>query len=117
MRAVRVGDFYPDEFTMTSQSLDHHALRLLRFIEDSVEEALSNPNAMSEPLSEADFALRLLQKALIKENPTKNAALMLLGVFDVNFLQIAKDNSTDPQPKLCAALETVREARHHFATA
>jgi hypothetical protein len=96
------------------QDVTGHALRLLKFIEDSVTEALSNPSAMLEPLSEADCALRVLQKLLIKEVPSKNAVLMLIGVFDQNFVQITKDNPINPVPKIKTALDDVLRAKEHF---
>jgi hypothetical protein len=41
---------------------------------------------------------------------------MLLGVFDSKFVQIAKDNPTDPASKLEEALPNVLRAMEHFRT-
>jgi|ERR1700687_281795 len=91
--------------------LDTHALRLLKFIEDSVAEAMANPSAMLEPLSEADCALCVLKKTVLREDQVKNAELMLLGVFDYNFVGIARENPADPTEKLKNALSFVMRAK------
>ncbi len=97
--------------------LNSHALRLLKFIEDSVAEALASPASMLEPLSEADCALRVLQKTLLREGEQgklRQAQLSLIGVFDPDFVQIAKDNQPNQTAKLKEALVTVLLARDHF---
>jgi len=96
--------------------LDAHVLRLLRFIEDSVAEAMANPSTMLEPLSEADCALRVLKKTVLRENQVRNAELMLLGVFDYNFVDIARENPTDPIEKLKDALSFVMRAKLVFTS-
>jgi hypothetical protein len=96
--------------------LDAHALRLLKFIQDSVAEAIANPSAMLEPLSEADSALRVLKKTVLREDQVKNVYLMLLGVFDYNLVDIALENPADPNEKLKDALSFVMRAKTHFST-
>jgi len=96
--------------------LDGHALRLIKFIEDSVAEAMANPSAMLEPLSEADCALRVLKKTVLREDQVKNVYLMLLGVFDYNFVDIVHENPADPTEKLKDALSFVVRGKKHFST-
>jgi hypothetical protein len=91
--------------------LNAHALFLLSFIEDSLNEALANPTAMLEPLSEADCSLSVLKKAPLKDDERKFATLMLMGVMDINFLSIAKGNPVDPNLKLQEALQCVLNAK------
>jgi hypothetical protein len=91
-----------------------YALRLLKFIDDSIAEALQNPAEMSAALSEADGALRILKKSLIRGNEqqhTLHAQLALLGVFDPSFVQIAKDNPRNPSEKLKEGLDYVLRAK------
>ena len=92
-------------------NLDTFALRLLKFIEDSVTEALHDPASRHGLLIEADCALRVLQKTLLREDPPKNAQLMLLGVFDWSFEYIMNENPPDPSEKLKEAFAEVLKAR------
>jgi hypothetical protein len=95
--------------------LDAYVLKLLKFIEDSVAEALANPSAMLEPLSEADCALRVLKRTLLREDQIKNADLMLIGVFDYHFVDIAHEIPANPTQRLQGALSFVMRAKRHFS--
>jgi hypothetical protein len=95
-------------------NMDSFALRMLKFIEDSVNEALRDQSSRKGLLIEADCALRVLQKTLLREDQKKNAQLMMLGVFDWNFERIASENPPDPSAKLQEALENVLKARIVF---
>jgi hypothetical protein len=99
---------------------DKHALHLLKFIEDSIAEALANPAEMSAPLSEADGALRVLKKSLVRGNEdqrTLHAQLALIGAFDLSFVQIAKENPTNPSEKLKEGLACVLRGKLLFPNA
>jgi hypothetical protein len=47
--------------------LNIQVLGLLQFIEDTLEESIDGPSSLAECLSEADHALRILQKLLRKD--------------------------------------------------
>jgi len=65
--------------------LDSFAVRMLNFVEDSVNEALEDQSSRRALLSEADCALRVLEKTLRREDHTKLAQLLLLDTFNVSF--------------------------------
>lgn len=74
---------------------------------------------MLEPLGEANCALRILQKSLIRgteEQLTLHAQLSLIGVFDPDFVQFVKDNPADPTEKLKEGLDYVMRAKTHFSS-
>jgi hypothetical protein len=90
------------------------ALRLLKFVEDSIHESLGDAASLQGLLAEADCAIRVLQRTLKREDHTKLALLMLMGTFEVNFEKIAADNQPDPSKKLEEALKIVLNCRMAF---
>jgi hypothetical protein len=95
--------------------LNPYALRLLKFVEDSVEEALNDQSSQQALLREADDAVRVLQRTLKREDQLRLAQLMLLGVFDDALEIIANECPDDPSAKLKAALQRKLTARALFS--
>jgi len=86
------------------KELDSFALRLLKFTEDSVNEALDDPTSLMLLLSEADDALRILETTLRREDPTKHTQLIILGVFDPTLEEVALRHPLNIAIKLRDAL-------------
>jgi hypothetical protein len=95
-------------------NLHDYALRLLKFVEDSVNEAINDPNSRDALLSEADGAMRILQRTLIREDATKHAQLMLLSVFDKSLEDVVKEYPQAVAEKLTEALDAKMRARAVF---
>jgi hypothetical protein len=72
--------------------LDVLALRLLDFAQQSVVEGLSAPSSMRAYFVEADYAVRILGKILLKEDEQRSAKLALIGLFEYSFEELAKGN-------------------------
>lgn len=90
--------------------INTHALRLIRFVDQSVTDALSDDESCGALLSEADSAVRVLQAVLKREAPTQHTQMMISGALDVRFQQIAVEHPDEP----CEAL---RDALKEFLTA
>jgi hypothetical protein len=87
------------------------ALRLLKFVEDSINEALGDVASQQGLLTEADCAIRVLQRTLLREDQDTHGTLMMMGTFEVNFQKIAADNPPNPSQKLREALLFVLNSR------
>jgi hypothetical protein len=91
--------------------LNAHALRLLRFVEDSVTEAIATPAERVPLLEEAQGALRVLCRTLFREDQAKLAQTMLASGFHWNLPRIGAEEGDE---KLGEALETILSARVVF---
>ncbi len=87
---------------------------LLDFAEQSVQDAFSGPSSMLECLSEADHALRILGRILLKEDHTQYAKLALLGIFDTSFVRLAEGDIENKQERIKDALERVAFSKTLF---
>lgn len=96
--------------------LNAYALRLLKFVEDSTNEALVDAASRQALLSEADDAIRVLQRTLIREDKTKHAQLMLVGTFDQALADVANENPQGLSNKVKEALEIKMRAKIVFCT-
>src|SRR6266446_8130750 len=95
------------------------AMGLLKFIEDSVNEALSDPSSPQRPslLDNADAAKRVLKEILLRYDKPKLDQLNSLRVFDQGcFVKIADEHSPDPSKKLRDALGKVLFAKKLFGS-
>jgi hypothetical protein len=91
--------------------LNTHALRLLQFVEDSVNEATEDAASRKRLLVEADCALTVLGATLRRKAPEKHALAALF--IDYDLPRIGEDNP-DPTEKLGDALEVILRARAVF---
>ena len=94
--------------------LRDYAMRLLNFVEDSVNEAIKDPTSRDALLSEADGAIRILQRTLMREDATKHAQLMLLGVFDQSLEDVVREHPQAIGKKLTEAPNTKMRAKAVF---
>ena len=90
--------------------LNIRALGLLNFAEQSVADGLKDPSTMLECFSEADGALRILGKTLLREDQQRYARLALIDIFRISFVGLAENNAGD----LASAFNDPRE-RIEFA--
>jgi hypothetical protein len=91
--------------------LDAYGLRLLKFVEDSVNEAIEDASSRAALLSEANCALRVLKRTLHREAPTKFGQFALIEGSEWDLEQVFKDNPLDFSEKLREALGRILEAR------
>ena len=89
-------------------------LRLLKFVEDSVNEALSDPSSRQALFSEADDAIRILGRTLEREDKTKLAQLMLLVFLTETLEGVASRNYLNPVENVKEALQVKMRARKLF---
>ena len=94
--------------------LNINACRLLKFAEQSVDEGLKDPSTMLECFSEADSALRILGKILLKEDEQRYATLALLDVFKISFVGLAEENAADPESAFSDPRERLEFAKMYF---
>lgn len=96
--------------------LDNCVLHLLKFIEDSFKEAINNPNAALETLSEADCTIRVLKNMLQRDQAQagKFANLVLFPTFDNCWVDLAKDRPSELDAALKDALEDCQLAKTLF---
>lgn len=94
--------------------LDNYVLGLLKFVEDSVKEALNDPASQQALLSEADDAMRVLQRTLVREDKIKLTQLLLLGVFDHGLQSVANENPQALSRSVSDALQIKMRAKDIF---
>jgi hypothetical protein len=70
--------------------LNIRATGLLNFAEQSLKEGLKDPSTMLECFSDADSALRILAKILLKEDQQRYARLALIDIFRISFVGMAE---------------------------
>lgn len=88
---------------------------LLNFVEQSVEEGLIDQAQSAECFEEADCAVRILQKTLLKEDEFRHAQLMLMCVFDTSFARISQiDDQDERDRRFQEALGKIRFAKTLF---
>lgn len=88
---------------------------LLNFAEQSVEEGLADKGQSAECFDEADCAIRILQKTLVKEDEFRHAQLMLLWVFDTSFVEISQiEDQDEGGQRVREALDKIRFAKTLF---
>jgi hypothetical protein len=92
------------------QDLNAYALQLLTFVKDSVHEAIRDKASRQALLSEADCALRVLKRTLLREQredyPIYTKAA-LTQIFNFDLEDIAKTNPSNLEDKLLEALSTI----------
>jgi CO dehydrogenase/acetyl-CoA synthase epsilon subunit len=88
--------------------------RLVDFVLQSIEDGLNDPSAALEYFSEADHALRIVGKILKKDDQVRHASLMLIGLFDISFVQSAKDSPSDLRAGVETPLKKIEYARTLF---
>lgn len=64
------------------------ALRLLEFVEDSINEALSDRGSRKSSLSEADHAVAVLEKTL-RDDQKRSLQLSIMGFFNGDLQSLA----------------------------
>jgi hypothetical protein len=89
-------------------------LRLLKFVEDSVNEALKDLSSRPGLLSEADEAIRQLERIVAREDSVLLTKLRLLGVFDQTLEDSANSNPLNPSEQIKEALQVKMGARILF---
>jgi hypothetical protein len=94
--------------------LNIRARGLLDFALQSVEEGLNDPSATNECFAEADHAIGILKKMLLKEDEFQMARLALLGIFDISFVGIFENDRDAEKKFLKDALERVAFAKTLF---
>jgi hypothetical protein len=72
---------------------------LLIFVEQSVDEGLLEQAQSTECFEEADCAVRILQKTLLKEDGFRHSQLMLMGVFDSSFAEVSQIEDQDERDR------------------
>src|SRR5262249_40186935 len=77
------------------QDLNAFALRLLKFIDESIAEAIGNAEERHALLEEAQGALRVLKRTLLREEQTKHAKAVLVSSFDWDLPKMR----TEPNPE------------------
>jgi hypothetical protein len=90
------------------------ALRLLKFVDESVNEAIADQTSRRALLIEADCAVRVLKRMLLREAPKLHAKLAIMDVFRPSFEHIASGQPADLSEQLKRALQIVLEARQCF---
>lgn len=94
--------------------LNIRARGLLDFALQSVEEGLKDSSTKSECFAEADHAVGILKKMLLKEDEFQMARLALLGIFDTRFDQILESEQDAQDRVLKDALERIAFAKTLF---
>ena len=100
---------------MDTSDLDARARGLLDFALQSVEDGLQDQQNGAECFIEADNAIRILQKILVREDEFRHAQLALLGLFDASFMRIfSNKNAQEREQYLKDALERIDFAKTLF---
>jgi hypothetical protein len=94
--------------------LNIRARGLLDFALQSVEEGLKEPSTKNECFAEADHAIGILKKMLLKEDEFQMARLALLGIFDASFGHILESEQGAQDRFLKDALEKMAFAKTLF---
>lgn len=94
--------------------LNTHVLFLLRFVEDSVSDALVDTPSREALLVEADGALLTLQSLLKRKRGEWFVSFMLLGLDDISFQRIAARQPADLAEAVRDGLEGVAALREIF---
>lgn len=95
---------------MDNAELNTHAVRLLNFVEDNVKEAIADPDAREVLLREADGALAVLKRTLLRENEHKfTQYILIMDTF--NLTRTAESDPLQAGHALGEALATVTDVR------
>jgi len=95
---------------MDTAELNTHAVRLLKFVEENVKQAIADPHLRGVLLTEADGALSVLKRTLHRENEHKFAQYILI-MDGLNLTQTAESNPQRVEDALYEDLATVADVR------
>ena len=96
---------------------DRHALALLKFVEDSVHEAIEDPTSRQALLTEANCGLRVLRKTLSRD-PDHESTFAKWSLLENragwDLEKIGNDHAADPKEPLLCALSEILFTRYFF---